>query len=132
VQDDAVRQSIDDKCVKALRWCIDDCQFEDGAHGMFGRDDKWVGQTAAAILLYIKLLDSEVLPADVKQKYHPRITKSWQWMLSHTGPDSYPKDGYIKVDGSTTTKPPENLMWMMSWTVDALLAGGPLFERASY
>ena len=131
VKDDAMRKSIDDKCVKAFRWCIDKCQFEDGAHGMFGRDDKWVGQTAAAILLYAKLVEMNLLPADIRLGYHPKITKSWQWLLSHTGPDSYPVDGYIKVNGSTTTKPPENLMWMMSWTVEALLAGGPLFEKTS-
>jgi hypothetical protein len=131
VKNDVVRQSIDDKCVKAFCWCIDKCQFEDGAHGMFGRDDKWVGQGAAAILLYAKLADAGLIPDDVKRQYHPKITKSWQWMLSHTGPDSYPEDGYIKVDGSTTIKPPENLMWMMSWTIEALLEGGRLLEKAA-
>ncbi len=41
-------------------------------------------------------------------------------MLDHTRPDTYPTDGYIRVTGATTTKPPENLMWMMAWTVEAL------------
>jgi hypothetical protein len=123
-----MRQSIDEKCVQAFRWCIDRCQFEDGAHGMFRRDDKWVGQTAAAVLLYVKLAEAKIMPSDTSRQYLPKITKSWQWVLSHTGPETYPKDGYIKVDGSTTTKPPENLLWMISWTIEALLAGGRHFE----
>jgi hypothetical protein len=127
VQDDVVRQSIDDKCVKAFCWCIDNCQFEDGAHGMFGRDDKWVGQTAAAILLYGKLVDAKLIPESIEATYRPKVERSWQWLLSHTGPETYPADGYIKVNGSTTTKPPENLMWMMSWTIEALLSGQRLF-----
>ncbi|QEG35155.1 hypothetical protein [Bythopirellula goksoeyrii] len=125
--DDSTRKQIAEKCVKAFQWCIDHCQFDDGAHGMFGKDDKWVGQAAAAILLYTRLLEQDLVPPDVQEKYGPKIQKSWCWMLNHTGKDTYPTDGYIKVTGSTTTKPPENLLWMMSWTVDALLAGGEKF-----
>jgi len=127
VTDLSVRQSIDAKCVDAFRWCLDHCQFDDGAHGMFGRDDKWVGQTAAAILLYSKLSDAKLVPESVEQAYRPKIQRSWTWMLSHTGSITYPQDGYIKVSGSTTTKPPENLLWMMSWTIEALLSGERLF-----
>lgn len=125
--DEALRKQIDDRCVRAFQWCIDNCQFDDGGHGMFGRDDKWVGQTAAAILLYIKLAEQEIIPPEIDRDYRPKIEKSWHWLLGHTGPDTYPTDGYIRVTGSTTKKPPENLMWMMSWTVEALLAGGKEF-----
>lgn len=127
IDDPTTKQDIVDKGVKAFCWCIDKCQFEDGAHGMFGKDDKWVGQTAAAILLYTLLLKDGLMPADVEKEYRPKIEKTWSWMLNHTGEKTYPPKGYIKVTGSTTTEPPENLMWMMSWTVDALLAGGNVF-----
>jgi hypothetical protein len=130
VDDDATRSSIDSKCVAALQWCLDECQFDDGAHGMFGRDDKWVGQTAAAILLYAKLAELDLLPDKVRETYHPKIMRSWQWMLNYTAKDTYPKHGYIKVTGSTTTKPLENLLWMMSWTIEALLHGERLFAAA--
>lgn len=98
---------------------------------MFGRDDKWVGQTAAAVLLYSKLVNDKLVPESVDETYRPKIERSWQWLLSHTGADSYPPDGYIKVNGSTTTKPSENLLWMMSWTIEALLAGEPLFRKSA-
>ena len=128
LSDDAsLHERIDNCCVRAFQWCIDHCQFDDGAHGMFGRDDKWVGQTAAAILLYTKLVEQDLVPPEVNRKYRPRIEKSWRWMLGNTGPTTFPPDGYIRVSGSTTTKPSENLMWMMAWTVEALLAGGEEF-----
>jgi hypothetical protein len=127
IDDQAMKDLISDRCVQAFRWCLDNCQFDDGAHGMFGRDDKWVGQTAAAILLYAKLTESQLVPDDVETEYRPKIERSWKWMLGHTGPDTYPQDGYIKVTGSTTTKPLENLMWMMSWTIEGLLAGEKIF-----
>ena len=38
-----------DRCVKAAQWTFRQCQFPDGAVGMCGRDDKWLGFTGAAI-----------------------------------------------------------------------------------
>ncbi len=38
-----------DRCVKATQWTLRECQFEDGAVGMCGRDDKWLGFTADAV-----------------------------------------------------------------------------------
>jgi hypothetical protein len=126
-----LRASIADKCLRAFRWQIDACQFDDGAHGMFGRDDKWVGQTAAAILLYAKLREQQLVPEDVQAEYGPKIAKSWQWLLAHTGAKTFPEHGYVKVSGATTPNPPENLLWMMSWTVEGLLTGGGLFARGA-
>jgi len=119
--DAALKAKIDDKCVKALRWCVDSCQFDDGALGMFGRDDKWVGLNAAVVLLYLRLKDANAMPADVDAQYRPKIEKAWKWLLAHTSRETYPPDGYIRVTGKTSTKPPENLMWLMAWTIEALL-----------
>lgn len=126
--DEDLQRRIDDRCVRAFQWTIDATQFEDGAHGMFGRDDKWVGQTAGSILLYAKLREMGLIPEDVEREYGPKVQRSWDWLVAHSGPENFPPDGYIKVTGSTTTKPPENLMWLMSWTVEALLEGGPVFQ----
>jgi hypothetical protein len=38
-----------DRCVKAAQWTFKSCQFDDGAVGMCGRDDKWLGFTADAV-----------------------------------------------------------------------------------
>ena len=98
---------------------------------MFGRDDKWVGQTAAAIQLYGLLGEQQVMAADLEQTYRPKIEKSWRWLLGNTSPETYPRDGYVRVSGTTTKDPPENLMWLMAWTLEALLAGGKMFEVQS-
>jgi hypothetical protein len=128
VPDTQTRADLEDKCVKAFRWCYDACQFEDGAHGMFGRDDKWVGMTAAAILTYLEVTAANIVPTSVEAAYRPRVEKSWRWLLENTKRDTFPADGYIRVDGTTTKKPRENLFWLMSWTVSALLAGGKAFR----
>jgi hypothetical protein len=127
VEDAALRSAIDEKTVQAFRWCYDACQFEDGAHGMFGRDDKWAGMSAAALLLYAALKRAGTLPAAVERQYQPKVEKAWQWLVINTTPDRFPADGYIRVNGTTTKKPLENLAWAMAWTVDALLEGSALF-----
>ncbi len=40
---------------------------------MFGRDDKWVGTTAAALQLYLELKVADVLPAEVEAAYRSRV-----------------------------------------------------------
>ena len=98
---------------------------------MFGRDDKWVGQTAAAVLLYAKLVEQQLVPDDVQAAYRSKIERSWKWLLANTSGETFPEHGYVKVEGTTTPSPPENLLWMMAWTAEALLAGGKLFEPAA-
>ena len=129
VQDSSLSSDIVNKCISAFRWCMDACQFEDGAHGMFGRDDKWVGQTAMAILLYAGLRADGLIPPEIETDYRPKVEKSWHWLLGHTGPTTFPPDGYIRVNGTTTKKPLENLVWHMAWTVEALIEGEKIFER---
>ena len=69
----------------------------------------------------------ERLAPEIERDYRPKVEKSWQYLLAHTGRDTYPPDGYIQVSGRTSKRPPENLVWLMAWTVDALLEGGKLF-----
>jgi hypothetical protein len=126
--DAKTRADIEDKCVKAMQWCYDACQFEDGALGMFGRDDKWVGMNAAAILLYLDLHEVKLVPADIDARYRPKVDRAWRWMLDNTGRDTMPPDGYIRVSGTTSKKPLENVFWLMTWTMEALLEGGKAFE----
>jgi hypothetical protein len=126
--DKAMKTAIADKSVKALRWCLDVCQFDDGAHGMFVRDDKWVGMTAAAVLLYEALVRYDAIPVSQKAALHPRVEKSWRWLLKHTTPEAFPADGYVAVSGKTTKRPLENITWMMAWTCEALLLEPTLFK----
>lgn len=38
-----------DRCLRAAKWTFSNCQFEDGAVGLCGRDDKWLGLTGDSI-----------------------------------------------------------------------------------
>lgn len=67
------------------------------------------------------------MPPEIERAYWPKAEKSWQYLLTHTGRDTYPADGCIRVTGRTSKRPPENLIRLMAWTVDALLEGGKLF-----
>jgi hypothetical protein len=127
IDDEAMRADIAKKCVSALRWQLDACQFDDGAHGMLERDDKWVGMTAAAVLLYEAVVRHDAISAGDKAALHPRIEKSWRWLLDHAQPETFPEDGYIRVTGKTAKRPLENLTWMMAWTCEALLLGPAAF-----
>jgi len=42
-------------CVRAAGWTFDTCQFEDGAVGVCGRDDKWLGSTGYALSQIVAL-----------------------------------------------------------------------------
>jgi hypothetical protein len=44
-----------DRCVKAAGWSFRECQFPDGALGMCGRDDKWLGFTGVAVSMVAKI-----------------------------------------------------------------------------
>jgi hypothetical protein len=62
-----------------------------------------------------------------KAEPHPRIEKSWHWLVEHTSREIFPSDGYIQVTGKTKKSPLENLTWMMAWTCEALLACPKVF-----
>jgi hypothetical protein len=84
--------------------------------------------TAVPILLYASLRAHDEVPDDFEQRYRPKIEKSWRWLLRHTSPETFPQDGYVKVTGKTSKEPLENLVWLLAWTVEALLEGGRLFD----
>lgn len=46
-----------DRCLKAAQWTFRECQFADGAIGMCGRDDKWLGHTGNALSQVAMLQD---------------------------------------------------------------------------
>jgi hypothetical protein len=128
VADEGLRGAIAAKCLAALKWCLDACQFDDGAQGMFGRDDRWVGMTAVPVLLYTALRAQDCIPPDFETTHRAQVDRAWRWLLAHTSAASYPEDGYVKVTGKTTKKPPENLVWLTAWTIDALLAGRSVWK----
>lgn len=111
--------AIKGKCISSIRWIYENCCFEDGAIGMTGRDDKWIGLTAAAILGIIKLYETDCLSDEDISFFRPLLKKSWEFMLCNTG-KNLPEAGYIKVTGNTSPIPGDNVAWLLSWTAEYL------------
>ena len=128
IDDAATRDDIAKKCLSSLAWCLTNCQFEDGAHGMFGRDDKWLGMTAVPIMLYARLKEQDLVPEEFKRKHLVRLRKAWKWLLENCDPATMPEDGYVKVTGKTSKHPLENLFWQLAWVVEGLLDGAEVFK----
>jgi len=115
-----LKRDIADKCATSMRWQFDACQFDDGACGMRGRDDKWIGMTAAAILSFLRTRQAGFLSQDIVERYRPRALAARDWMLAHLSPETVEAGGYFRVTGDSEPRPPENQAWMLGWTLVAL------------
>ena len=47
---------------------------------MSGRDDKWLGQTALAVLLYLELARRELLDGETQRTCYPRALRALAWL----------------------------------------------------
>lgn len=106
----------------SMKWQFDSCQFDDGAVGMRGRDDKWLGATAGAILSFLRVRDAGFLADADARAYRDRAIAARDWVLHHLTPEFVDCGGYIEVTGESEPRPPENLAWLLAWTLEALVA----------
>jgi hypothetical protein len=104
-----------------MQWQFDACQFEDGACGMSGRDDKWLGMTAGAILSYLRCREAGFLSVEDVSHYRPRAVAARDWLLAHLSLDTIQAGGYFPVTGGSEPRPPENLAWLLGWTLETLV-----------
>ena len=114
-----LKQGSRQKCVRSMKWQFDACQFEDGACGMSGRDDKWMGITAGAILSYLRVRDAGFL-TDNEAAYRTKALAARDWMLSHLDEDCLQQGGYWKITGKSQPRPKCNMAWLFGWTLEAL------------
>lgn len=118
---DELRDRIADRCAASMRWQFDVCQFDDGALGLADRDDKWLGMTAGAILSFLRCRDAGFLNDDEVARYRTRALAARDWLLANCTPEMIDVGGYMKVTGRSEPRPPENLAWMLSWTLQAIV-----------
>lgn len=118
--DAELKQQIAERCARSMQWQFDACQFEDGACGMRGRDDRWIGMTAGAILSYLRTRQAGFLTEEVAARYRERALAARDWLLAHITPETVDAGGYLRVTGLSEPRPPENQAWMLGWTLEAL------------
>ena len=123
--DERLRTRIAEACATSMKWQFDACQFGDGAVGMRGRDDKWLGAAAGAVLSYLRVRDAGFLSGTDRAAYGRKAASARDWVLRHLTPQLVDSGGYVKVTGESEPRPPENLAWLLAWTLEALVA----FER---
>ena len=118
-----LQSSIADKCAASMKWQFDACQFDDGACGMSGRDDKWLGMTAGAVLSYLRVRDAGYLSEEDVASYRPKALAARDWLLESTtaGNLGSRSPGYFRVHGRSLPRPPDNLSWNLAYTLEALL-----------
>jgi hypothetical protein len=109
-----------------MRWQFDACQFDDGACGMRGRDDRWLGMTAGAILSLLRVRDAGFLDSATEAEYLPRACAARDWLVAHVTPENVESGGYFAVTGQSEPRPPENQAWQLGWTLEALMRLGEL------
>jgi hypothetical protein len=126
VADEGLRHTIRDRCAASLRWWFDACQWEDGALGMSGRDDKWLGQTALAVLQYVELFGRQMVDGETHRTYYQKALRALGWLRQMSVPERFPPDGYVPVTGRSRPLPGWNTSWQLAHVVEGLLAGSAL------
>lgn len=121
-KDKTLVDGIIEKSVKSNRWIFKNCQFDDGAVGMTGKDDKWVGLTAAAVMAVVGMYRKGLLTREQADEFRPHVRLAWEWLLRNTGANM-PEAGYIEVTGHTNPSPGDNVAWLFSWTAECLMMG---------
>ncbi len=107
-------------CVRSLRWQFT-CQFPDGAVGMHTLDDHWLGMTAAPLLVAADLRRAGWLDAAGEAEFAAPLSRARTWLRDAATEEMLDAGGYRRVTGRTTPTPPENLVWALSWVVEALV-----------
>ena len=109
-------------CLSSLKWQFDHCQFADGAVGIFGRDDKWLGMTAGAALNHLELGELGLIPEDFQTRYKEHLQRACDWIIKKANEDFVINHmGYERVTGQTDPYHPENAGWLINWAIRLLV-----------
>ncbi|NQT94111.1 MAG: hypothetical protein HQ559_15220 [Lentisphaerae bacterium] len=119
--EESLKTQIRGRVVSGMKWALDSCQHENGAIGMMGRDDGFTGMTGAAVCNFLDCEAAGFLNSDERGAYGKKCAKAMEWIRSWEPDDIVEKGGHKAINGGVTLHPPENMAWMLAWTVDALL-----------
>ena len=109
-----------DRCTRSLRWQFT-CQFANGAVGMHGQDDEWLGMAAAAVLAYDDVRRAGWLDDAAIGELKPKVDAASRWLVENATEEFIESGGYRKITGRSTPWPPENTLWLLAWTLEALI-----------
>jgi hypothetical protein len=108
------------RCVRSVRWQLT-CQFPNGAVGMHGQDDEWLGMAAALVLAFDDVQRAGWLDDDTRAELQPKLDAAAHWLVENVTDEFVDVGGYRKITGRSTPWPLENTLWLLGWSVEALV-----------
>lgn len=109
---------IVDRCLAAARWTFESCQFDDGAVGITGRDDQWLGMTGNAIHQVALVSALPGVDSATLAWLRERARRARSWMDAALADGRLGEHGVGWVHRTTTTDPLVNVG--MQWLLAAL------------
>ncbi len=76
---------------------------------------------AAAILAYDDVRRAGWLDTATEREFGPRVRAAADWLIANATDEFIDQGGYRAVTGRSTPWPPENTVWLLAWTVEALV-----------
>jgi hypothetical protein len=121
-----------DRSLRAARWTFGQCQFSDGAVGMCGRDDKWLGFTGDAVS-QAKMVAS-MAGADRKlcRPLMEGAKRAFSYLKGRLALDRVEAHGVVWVTHATSTDPLANVAMLWASAVLGWLNGNDLFQETGY
>lgn len=116
-----------DRCIRSARWTFEKCQFEDGAVGMCGRDDKWLGFTGDAVR-QIAMLKPLISDREVLQPLLNRAKLAYDYLCTHLPDANIEQHGVEWVNYKTSTDPLVNVAMLWTSAVLGVLDGQELWQ----
>ncbi len=77
--------------------------------------------TAAALLAWRDLRRAGWVDAELEKELGEKVVRARVWLIANTTDAMLNDGGYRRVTGATSPWPPENLVWLMAWTLEALM-----------
>lgn len=117
---------IPERCTRAAQCTFDNCQFEDGAVGICGRDDKWLGTTGYAIS-QVAALKRIVSDQDTLPPLLARAKLSYDYLCDRLPTAQLDEHGVEWVNRTTMADPLVNVGWLWLAALVGLLDGDKLW-----
>lgn len=117
-----------DRSLRAARWTFDQCQFPDGAVGMCGRDDKWLGFTGDAVSQVMMVESIAGSDRKIRRPLREGAKRAFSYLAGRLTTDRIEDHGVAWVTHTTSTEPLANVAMLWASAVLGWLNGNEFFR----
>jgi hypothetical protein len=116
-----------DRSVRAAQWTFRTCQFDDGAVGMCGRDDKWLGFTGDAVTQVAQLRPHAAHIAEAWPELRRQAERAHRYLEARLATAKLEQHGVEWVQRKSSTDPLVNVAMLWASALRGWLDGCDLF-----